>query len=270
MTLGAVRVGVGGWTFEPWRGAFYPQGLKHADELAFASRRLTALEINATYYSRQSPKTFASWAAQTPEGFVFTLKGGRACTNRKVLAEAGESVRRFVEQGIDALGDKLGPILWQFMHFKRFDRDEFAAFVDFLPPSVSGLKLRHCLEVRHRTFADPAFVELCRQRNIAICLSDEERWPLIADATADFTYARLQRGVDEVPTAYEPAEIRAWAKRLSAYASGGFPDDLKPVAEAAAPAGRRREVFAFFISGGKARAPMAAEALISALQQGAA
>jgi uncharacterized protein YecE (DUF72 family) len=230
------------------------------DELAYASRHLTAIEINSTYYSSQKPETFARWASQTPEGFVFTLKASRFCTNRRVLAEAGEAIGRFFAQGIEELGDRLGPVLWQLAKFKQFDADDFAAFLELLPAELGGRPLRHCVEARHASFADVRFVELCRARGVAICLADHEVYPLIADVSADFVYARLMRGRDETPTCYEPADLDAWASRLVTFAEGGAPEDLPQVA-AVAPA-RSRDVFAFLISGGKARAPAGAMALI--------
>ena len=234
---GAIRVGIGGWTFAPWRGTFYPDDLKQKDELAWASRHLTAIEINGTYYSGFKPATFAGWAAQAPAGFVFAVKGSRFCANRRVLAEGAESVRRFFAQGIAELGEKLGPILWQFMATKRFDRDDFAGFLDLLPTAR-----RHVVEVRHDSFKDARFVDLCRERGIAICLADHDTYPMLDEATADFVYARLMRGHDETPTCYPPAEIAAWAERFKAVAP--------------------RDVFAFFIGGGKVRAPTGAMALM--------
>jgi uncharacterized protein YecE (DUF72 family) len=258
---GLIRAGIGGWTFEPWRGVFYPKGLKHADELAYASRHVTTIEINSTYYSSQKPESFAKWAAATPEGFVFALKASRYCTNRRVLAESAESMRKFLGQGLVELGDKLGPILWQFMATKKFDLADFTAFFDLLPEKQDGLALRHVVEVRHESFVDPRFVALCRERNVAICVSENEAYPIIADVTADFVYARLIEGSDEIETGYAPADLDLWARRFAAYAEGGLPDDLKPVAPAPA-AKAPREVFAYFIKEGKVRAPAAAAALL--------
>jgi uncharacterized protein YecE (DUF72 family) len=262
---GTIRVGIGGWTFEPWRGVFYPQGLPQKRELEFASRRVTAIEINGTYYSSQKPESFAKWAARSPEGFVFALKASRFCTNRRVLAQGGESVGRFLGQGLVELGDKLGPILWQFMATKTFDPDDFAAFLDLLPATLEGLPLRHCMEVRNASFADPAFIDLCRERGVAICCSESPKWPLIADPTADFVYARLMKGRDEIETGYEAPDLDAWAGRLRVYASGESPGDLALVAPDRRAAAADRDVFAFFISAGKIRAPAAAKALIERL-----
>jgi uncharacterized protein YecE (DUF72 family) len=260
-SAGAIRTGIGGWSFEPWRGVFYPEGLKQAEELAYASRELTAIEINSTYYSSQKPETFAKWRAATPEGFVFTVKASRFCTNRRVLAEAGDSVEKFLGQGLVELGDRLGPILWQFMATKKFDADDFQAFLDLLPKRLEGLALRHCVEVRHASFADPAFVRLCREREVAVCLADHAEYPLIPDVTAPFVYARLMTGSDDVETAYPPAELDLWAERLRTYAQGGIPADFRPL-DRTGPPEQPREVFAFVIHEGKIRAPAGAKALL--------
>lgn len=263
---GTIRAGIGGWTFEPWRGVFYPKGLKQADELAYAAARLTAIEVNSTYYSSQKPETFAKWRASTPDGFVFSLKASRFCTNRKVLAEAGPSIEKFLNQGIVELGDRLGPIVWQFMATKRFDPDDFAAFLKLLPAGHGGMALRHVVEVRHDSFVDPAFVALCRAHGVAICLAHHAEFPQIADATTDFVYARLIAGSDEVETCYPLGEIDAWAGRFKAYAAGGAPGDLA-FADVATPAPQTpRDVFAFFITEGKVRAPAGAMALIENLK----
>jgi uncharacterized protein YecE (DUF72 family) len=246
------RIGVGGWTFPPWRSVFYPPELRQADELKYAIRRLGALEINATYHSLQSPDSFRRWAAQTPDDFVFTVKGSRFCTNRRVLAEAGESVERFLGQGLVELGDRLGPILWQFMPTKKFDREDFGRFLDLLPRSLAGRELRHCVEVRHPSFADAGFVQLCRDQGVAICLADHPIYPQIAEPTADFAYARLMRLQEDVATGYPPDDLAAWAGRFEALTGSGLP------------------VFTFFIGSGgegKIRAPAAAEALMARLGQ---
>lgn len=261
---GTIRAGIGGWTFEPWRGVFYPDGLKHAEELAYASRAVTAIEINSTYYSTQKPETFAKWAASTPDGFVFAVKASRFSTNRRVLGEAGESVGKFLGQGLTELGDRLGPILWQFMPTKKFDPDDFGAFLALLPEKQDGVRLQHCVEVRNASFAAPEFVDLCRKHSVAICVSENENYPLIADVTADFVYARLLGGDDKIVTAYPPKELDRWAGRFKTYADGGVPDDLKPLGPA--PKKTPRDVFAFFIHEGKVRAPAAAMALLERTQ----
>ncbi|RHW18759.1 DUF72 domain-containing protein [Sphingomonas gilva] len=265
MSKGAIRVGIGGWTFEPWRGgAFYPEGLPQKKELEFATRALTAIEINGTYYSGFKPATFAGWAAAAPDGFVFTVKASRFCTNRKVLAEAGESIAKFTGQGITELGDRLGPILWQFMATKKFDPEDFGAFLKLLPESRDGVKLRHAVQVRHESFAVPEFVAMCRKAGVGLVFADSPQYPAIADVTGDFVYARLERGEDDNPLCYPEKDIGRWAGAAKCWADGGRPDGL-PYVEDAAPAKQPRETFIFFIHGGKVRAPAAAQAVISRL-----
>ena len=256
-----IRVGIGGWTFEPWRGTFYPEGLSQKKELEFASRALTAIEINGTYYSGFKPATFAGWRDTAPEGFVYAVKASRFCTNRKVLAEGGESIAKFVNQGIVELGDKLGPILWQFMATKKFDAEDFGAFLKLLPDAHEGVKLRHAIQVRHESFRVPEFVEMCRKAGAAIVFADSPSYPAIADITGDFVYARLEAGEDENPLCYPEGDIGKWAKVAKEWASGGRPDGLAYVTEEA-PAKKDRETFVFFIHGGKVRAPAAAQELI--------
>ena len=263
---GEIRVGVGGWVFEPWRGVFYPEGLKQADELAYMSRHVTAIEINSTYYGSQKPETFRKWADATPEGFKFTLKGSRFCTNRRVLAEAGESVRRFYEQGVTELGDKLGPVLWQLAPTKQFDPEDFEAFLALLPAKADGLSLSHVVEVRHDSFCSPAFVALARRYKVPVVHALHGAYPGIWDVAGEVVYVRLQTGSDEEPAAYPPQVLDQWAQRLRTFAEGGVPGDLDLV-DPDHPAERTpRQVFAFIIHEGKIRAPAAAEALIERLQ----
>ena len=193
MKRGTIFAGIGGWTFEPWRGEFYPKGLAHARELEFASRKLTSIEINGTYYSTFKPAVWTKWRGETPDGFVFSVKASRYCTNRKVLADAGEAVERFVNQGLGALGDRLGPINWQFMATKKFDPEDIEAFFKLLPREVAGKPLRHALEVRNPGFKDPRFYDLARKYGVAIVYADDDEFPAIDEPTADFTYARLMR-----------------------------------------------------------------------------
>lgn len=262
---GDIRVGIGGWTFEPWRGAFYPDGLAQKRELEYASRAVTAIEVNGTYYGSQKPATFASWAAQVPDGFVFTLKASRYCTNRKVLAEAGESIDRFVSQGITELGDKLGPILWQFMGTKKLDLEDFGAFLKLLPEKQDGIALRHAIEPRHESFRDPAFIALARKANVAVVIADSTEHPQIADVTGDFVYARLQDAQDDIETGYDAAALDRWATVAKEWAAGGSPQGFAYSAPDD-PAGKQaRDVFVFMINGAKRRAPAAAKALIGRL-----
>lgn len=256
-----IRIGIGGWTYEPWRGSFYPAKWPQKRELDYAASQLSAIEINGTYYSSFKPASFANWAAAVPDTFVFTVKASRYCTNRKVLAEAGESIDRFVGQGITELGPKLGPILWQFMATKRFDADDMAAFLALLPAHHAGVPLRHAVQVRHESFADPAFVAMARAANVAIVHADSDGHPAIADVTADFVYARLEAAKEEHPAGYSDAALDAWALAARTWHTGGQPDGLSYVA-AEAPAKAQRDTFVFFINGAKIRAPHGAKALI--------
>jgi uncharacterized protein YecE (DUF72 family) len=262
--LEQIRVGIGGWTFEPWRGVFFPPGLAHAKELAYAAGKLTAIEVNGTYYSSQSPSTFAKWAKETPDGFVFSLKASRFCTNRKVLAEAGASVEKFLTSGIVELGDKLGPILWQFMPTKKFDPADFGAFLKLLPARQDGLRLHHAVEVRHESFLTPAFVTLARDAGVAIVFADSPKYPAIADLTADFVYARLQDAHEEVETGYDAETLDRWADIARAWTTGGAPEGLGYIDEA--KPGPVKDVFVFMINGAKVRAPAAAMALLERLR----
>lgn len=263
---GRVLVGVGGWTYEPWRDNFYPAGWPKTRELEFAGKALTAIEINSTYHGTQKRTSFAKWRQDTPDGFVFSVKASRYATNRRVLAEAGESVERFVGSGIAELGDKLGPLVWQFATTKRFEAQDFGAFLDLLPKEVEGLPVRHVLEVRHESFKCPEFLALARQHGAAAVFTDSDDYPSFADLTADFVYARLMRAHVDEPTGYPADAITQWAARARAWASGAEPTDL-PRVKAAAPVSRAsaRDVFVFFINGAKERAPHAAQALIRAL-----
>lgn len=238
-----ILIGIGGWTYEPWRGVFYPKGLSQKKELEFASRALTSIEINGTYYSTFKPASWAKWRDETPDGFVFAVKASRYCTNRRELAGAGESVERFITQGLSVLGDRLGPINWQFMATKKFDPVDFEAFLKLLPREIDGVALRHALEVRSPTFRDERFYDLARKYGAAIVFADDEDFPEIDEPTADFTYARLMRTKASVKTGYKPAELDGWAKKARAWA-------------------KRGDTFIYFISGAKERDPAAAQALI--------
>jgi uncharacterized protein YecE (DUF72 family) len=260
-TSGTIRTGIGGWTFDPWEGTFYPEKLTKKRQLEFASRELTAIEVNGTYYSSQKPATFAKWAADVPENFVFSLKASRYCTNRKVLAEAGPSIEKFLGQGIVELGPHLGPILWQFMGTKKFEPEDFEAFLQQLPKTLDGLPLRHVVEPRHDSFCAPEFVELLAKYNVAAVCADHPDYPMFADVTSDFVYARLQKGTDDTPTCYPPKDIDLWAERFKTYANGAVPKDLPRNAPNHPVPVKPRDVFAFFISGGKVNAPNGARRL---------
>jgi len=242
MSEGTIRIGIGGWTYPPWRGVFYPDTLPQKSELEYASRAMTALEINATFYGRQSPKSWQNWEKIAPDGFQFAVKGSRYCVMKPKLAEAGEGLAGFFAQGFAALGPKLGPILWQFAHYRRFDSDDIAGFIDLLPEELDGIRLRHAIEPRHGSFNDDKFFGLCRARNIAVVLDDSDDYPTIEADTADFAYARLQRMSDDVPTGYDDSALDGFAATAREWR-------------------KRGDAYIFMINGAKVRAPAAALAL---------
>ncbi|HEX6117842.1 MAG TPA: DUF72 domain-containing protein [Dongiaceae bacterium] len=261
----SIRVGIGGWTFEPWRGAFYPKGLPQKRELEYAGQHLTSIEINGTYYGSQKPESFARWRAETPDGFIFSVKGPRFATNRGVLAQAGSTIGRFFASGVTELKEKLGPINWQFLPTKKFDPPDFEAFLDLLPGKVDGLAIRHVVEARHDSFRVPEFVALLRKHGIAVVLTDKEGFPEIPDVTAPFVYVRLQRCAEKVETGYPAKALDQWAERARIWAKGGAPGDPQPVAGPEKKSPKSRDVFIYMINGFKPKAPAAAMALIDRL-----
>lgn len=260
----SIHVGIGGWDYDPWRGTFYPAGLPKSKQLEFAGQQLTAIEINVTHYKLQKPELFRRWAESVPDSFRFAVKASRFCTNRRVLAEAGEGIARFCDQGFTELGAKLGPILWQFMPHKAFDADDFGEFLDLLPASQDGLPLRHAIEVRHESFKDRKFVDLVRKAGAAIVFADSAAYPAIADLTADFVYARLQRCQESIETGYDHAALDGWADVARSWSAGEAPPELPYVGDPR-PSAAPRETFIFFIAGAKVRAPAAAAALMAKL-----
>jgi len=258
---GNIFIGVGGWTFAPWRGVFYPEKLPQSRELEYAASQLTSIEINGTYYGSQKPESFRKWAKEVPNGFVFSVKGPRFATNRRVLAEAGDSIQRFYDSGVLELRDRLGPVLWQFAPTKKFDSADFGRFLELLPRELEGRSLRHVVEVRHPSFSSPEFVALLRQFETPVVFAEHHTYPAIADLAGDFVYARLQKGNDEIKTCYPPKQLDAWAERLKQWARGGEPDDLPKADPKPAPK-MLRDVFAYVIHEGKVRAPAGAMELI--------
>lgn len=259
--IGRIRVGIGGWTYAPWRGVFYPAGLPQKRALEYASRRVTAIEINGTFYRTQNPASFAKWRDETPEDFVFTVKAPRYATHRTVLAEAGPSIEHFMASGVLELGDKLGPVLWQFPPTKRYDADDFERFLALLPRRPG---LRHALDVRHESFMCDDFIALARRYGAATVYTDSHDYPSYADVTADFMYARLMRCEAALATGYPESALNAWARRLAAWARGQQPADL-PAAGTRSADRTPRDVYAFMIDGAKERAPAAAQALLARL-----
>jgi uncharacterized protein YecE (DUF72 family) len=246
---GTIQIGIGGWVFPPWRGAFYPAGLRQAAELSFASRHVTGIEINGTFYRIQTPASFKKWHDETPADFMFSLKGPRFLTHRNELASAAPYIDRFLDSGLLDLKQKLGPILWQFAPSKQFDETDLSAFLDLLPRKRDGRKLRHVIEARHRSFQCPEFIELLRRHGAAVAMVDDPHHPAFDDLTADFVYLRLRRCAEAEPAGYPPDAIDRWAERLHAWSSEG------------------RDCFLYFINGAKIRAPAAAQALIARLAQ---
>ena len=238
-----IRVGIGGWTYPPWRGSFYPEKLAQSKELEFASRQFGAIEINATFYGRQSAKSWAAWAKTAPDGFQFAIKGSRYVVTRPKLADAGEGLGVYFAQGMSALGDKLGPFLWMLAARRKFDRDDMAAFLELLPKDLDGNPVRHVIEPRHESFADEAFFALCREHDVAVVFGDDDEFPCIDADTASFAYARLQRMREEIPTGYDDHALDAFAGRAKHWH------------------GKGKDAYLFMINGAKVRAPAAALAL---------
>ena len=258
---GKIRIGVGGWTFEPWRGPFYPEKHPQKRELEYASRQLTSIEINGTYYGSQKPESFAKWHDETPEDFVFSLKAPRFATNRRVLAEAGQSIERFFKSGVLELKDKLGPINWQFATTKKLDLQDFEQFLKLLPSSVEGRRILHALEVRHDSFRDPDFIALAKSHAVAIVMAGDSDYPQIADATAPFVYARIMGTKEKERLGYSKPDLDQWAARAKAWAQGKKVTELA-MADSKAATPPPRDVFLYVISGHKEKNPAAAMALI--------
>lgn len=266
-TMPAIRVGIGGWTFAPWRGLFYPEDLAQKRELEYASRQLTTIEINGTFYGSQKPESFAKWHDETPDDFIFSLKAPRFATHRRILAEAGESIERFIASGVLELKNKLGPINWQFAPTKQFDEQDFDAFLSLLPKEAGGRALRHAVEVRHESFRNEAFVALARKHGVAIVVAGDSRYLQIADVTAPFVYARIMGTSDAFEHGYDDAALNLWTARMRTWASGGHPAGLETVAKPVAAGKSPREVFLYVISGFKEHNPAAGIALIERLKR---
>ncbi|MQA18919.1 DUF72 domain-containing protein [Rugamonas rivuli] len=247
--MASVRVGIGGWDFAPWRETFYPKGVPQKKALEYASRQVTSIEINGTFYRTAKPEHFASWAAQTPDDFVFSVKASRFATNRKVLAEAGESIARFMSSGLDELGGKLGPILWQLAATKQFDPDDLQAFFQLLPTKLGTRKLRHVLDARHPSFLCEDYYQLARKHKIATVITDTPKYPNVAEITGEFVYARLMNARSELETGYTGAELKQWAAQARQWQQGAKSGDA----------------YVYFINGAKERAPAAALHLLTLL-----
>jgi uncharacterized protein YecE (DUF72 family) len=282
-----VRIGVSGWTYAPWRGRFYPERLPHKKELAFAASIFPSLEINGTFYGMQRPDAFARWAEETPDEFVFAVKGPRFLTHMKRLNEPVAPLANFIASGLLRLGSKLGPILWQFPPNFRFDAEKLEAFFVLLPRCTEEaasfgrrhdhrLKarawlrcdarrpIRHAIEIRHESFRDPVFIDLLRKHRIALVCADTVDWPLLMDLTADFVYCRLHGSRELYRSGYSTSEIARWARRVRAWRDG------KPMRDgtfAGTPPKRHapRDVYVYFDNTDKLHAPLDARALMRRL-----
>lgn len=262
--IDGIRVGIGGWTYAPWRNNFYPPKLVQRRELEYASRQVSAIEVNGTYYGAQKPATYAKWRDETPEGFVFSAKAPMRIMQSRVLAKTGGQIDDFLG-GIAELRDKLGPIVWQFDKGQRIERGDFTAFVELLPDAIDGRPLRHVLDVRDPAFVDANYLALARRHRMATVFTDSDEHPSFADVTTDFVYARLMRSQAHLTTGYSDAELQQWAERAQAWAGGGEPDDLPRIESASSAGTAPREVFVFFIASAKERNPAAAMALLRKL-----
>lgn len=281
---GEVRIGISGWRYAPWRGVFYPPGLRQDDELAYAARLFRTIEINGTFYGLQRPEYFAAWAGATPEDFVFAVKASRFITHRLRLRGAETALANFLASGLFALGPKLGPILWQLPPSFRFDPGVLDAFLSLLPhdtvaaagvaaahdarlagraalPEGPCRPLRHALEIRHASFAVPAFVDLLRGRNVALVCADAVFWPRLMDVTSDFVYCRLHGSQELYASGYDAAALEVWADRVAAWARGGEPAHATRASPRPAPPAAGRDVFVYFDNDAKVRAPFDAQDL---------
>ena len=245
-----IHIGIGGWNYKPWRGVFYPKDLLQKHELGYAGSKLTSIEINSTFYGLQKPASFSRWHAETPRDFVFSVKGPRFVTHRRVLAESGDAIRRFFSSGVLRLEEKLGPINWQLGPAKKFAAADLEAFFNLLPRKVEGRPLRHAIEVRHSSFQTPEFLTLARRYGVAVVLAGDSDFPEIADERSPFVYARIMGTRGNLRKGYSDKDLDAWGGRVKSWAGGG------------------REVFLYVISGFKARNPAAAMALIERIEGG--
>ncbi len=264
--IDAIKVGIGGWVYENWRDSFYPPDLVQRRELEYASRQVSAIEINSTFYGVQRPAIYGKWRDETPEDFVFTVKAPRRITNSRALAETGTQIEDFIG-GIAALGRKLGPLVWQFDKSAEVEKEDFESFLSLLPKQHQGIGLRHALDLRNPHLANSACLRLARRHRLATVFTDSGEHPSFADITADFVYARLTRSHAGSGSGYEPDELDRWARTARLWAQGGDPEDLPHLASrTATPV--PREVFVFFIGGAKERNPAAAVELLRRLGDG--
>src|SRR5947209_11058347 len=280
---GAVRIGISGWNYGGWRRSFYPAGLRHSDELSYASRQVDTIEINGTHYSLQHPESFARWQDETPDGFVFAVKGSRFITHMKQLRDIETPLANFFASGVLRLEDKLGPFLWQFSPRFRFDAEKLDRFFGLLPRDSKAAAtlaarhdrrlagrawtkterrrpLHHAVEIRHPSFLDPSFVHLLRRHNIALVFADAVDWPYAEDVTADFLYLRLHGSEELYASGYSDEVLDHWATRIALWSRGDAPNDAKLIDPNSRPPRRPRDVYVYFDNDAKVRAPFDAQA----------
>lgn len=287
--MGDIRIGISGWRYEPWRGRFYPKGLTQARELDFASRALSSIEINGSFYSLQRPQNYAEWYDATPPGFVFSTKGNRFLTHILRLRDAEKPLANILVSGVFNLREKLGPMLWQLPPTLRYDPAVLEAFLALLPHDTESAlalarkrearmngrarlwidenrPLRHALEVRHESFVDPSFIALLRKYNVALVVADTAgKWPYREDVTADFMYLRLHGDKELYASGYSEAALDRWAARISAWSAGTEPPDAVRVSDTAAPRRASRDIYCYFDNDIKVKAPFDARRLIDKL-----
>ena len=286
---GTIRIGISGWTYKPWRGVFYPEGLPQKQELAFAASRFPSIEINGTFYGLQHPHSFTAWRENTPDNFVFAVKGPRYITHMKRLKEVEIALANFLASGLLNLEEKLGPILWQFPPRMKFDFERFENFLKILPKdtveaahlarrhgpnlddrcateTVENRPLRHAFEIRHDSFSCPPFIDLLRQYGVALVVADTVDWPLLMDLTADFVYCRLHGSQELYVSGYDDNSLGEWAALIRGWAMGEDPPQAKRVLSASAPNPKGRDVYVYFDNDVKVRAPADAASLIERLR----
>lgn len=288
--MASIRIGISGWRYAPWRGSFYPAELPQRAELEYASRAFPTIEINGSFYSLQRPESYAQWRAQAPEGFIFSVKGGRYITHMLRLREVEQALANFFASGLFNLREKLGPILWQFPPNFRYDRDRMERFFRLLPRDTQDARalalrrsawmkgrvrlaidalrpLRHAVEVRHESFKDPSFIELLREQRIALVIAETAgQWPMAQDVTADFMYLRLHGDKELYRSGYSDRALSGWARRISAWHVGAEPEDAARIAAGGPPSTAPRDVYCYFDNTDvKLRAPADARSLMRKL-----